>query len=81
MHIYFDNKCYYWEEEAQEHSLIYNIKSPIQGVRDFCLTIDLEVTYRLSDDLLKKKIERLEDGFKCLGLEYEKHDMLTFCII
>ena len=35
----------------------------------------------LNDDLLKKKIKSLEDGFKCLGLEYETCDMLTFCII
>lgn len=82
VHIYFDNICYYWEEEAQEHTIIYNIEAPVPSDKySICIKIDLEATYKLSNDLLEKKIESLESGFKCLGLEYKKNDILTFCII
>lgn len=82
VHIYFDNICYYWEEEAQEHTIIYNIEAPVPSDKySICIKIDLEVIYKLNNDLFVDKIESLERGFKYLGLEYEKYDILTFCII
>lgn len=81
VNIYFDNICYYWEEEAQEHTTIYDIEAPI-SLNEYliCIKIDSEVTHKLSYDLLEKKIKSLEDGFKCLGLECKKYDMMTFYI-
>ena len=82
VNIYFNNKCYYWEEEAQEHTIIYSIEAPVSsGEYSIYVKLNLEVIYKLNNDLLKRKIKSLEDGFKCLGLEHEKYDMLTFCII